>query len=344
MDATTMAEQTSWIIETRNLCKTYPVPKSYRELILHPFSRKEHAALENVSVRIAPKEIFGLLGPNGSGKTTLLKILSSLILPTSGYAAIHGLDIVRCEKEAKQFIGIVVNDERSFFWRLNGWNNLLFFATLNEIPKQTARQRIGEIASLLGLEDQLNRKFQEYSTGTRQKMAIARGLLTDPEILFMDEPTRSLDPEVASGLRRFVRDVLVNRFGKTVFLATNNMQEASEICDRVAVIHKGRVRQCGTIRELRHLFSYDRQYVVTAAAASDTLASLIRESAFAGTVKEIQPDESNAQFTRITLALDSHKQDIAAVVEWLIRSGIPVHSCIPDDLPLDELFVRSIHE
>lgn len=338
-----MAEQSNWIIETRDLCKIYPVPRSYREFLLHPFAGKEHTALENISIRVAKKEIFGLLGPNGSGKTTLLKILSSLILPTSGYAAIHGLNVVKYEKEVKQFTGIVVSDERSFFWRLTGRENLLFFAALNEIPKPVALRRISEITSLLGFENQLNRKFQEYSTGTRQKMAIARGLLTDPEILFMDEPTRSLDPEVAFSLRGFVRDALVNRLGKTVFLATNNLQEASELCDRVAILHTGGVKHCGTIQELRHLFSAGQRCVITVGGAPEEVRLPIKASGVAEKVIKIEPDESSAQFTRITLALDFRRQETAAFVAWLVRSGISVHSCIPEELALDELFVRSIH-
>jgi len=263
-----MTEYLSPVIETKNLGKKYPIPKGYRELLFHPFLKKEKPALENVSIQVQKGEIFGILGPNGSGKTTLLKILSTLILPSSGYALIHGMDVVKHEKEIKSIIGVVVSDERSFYWRLTGRENLSFFSTLNNIPGDEALQKIEEIAMQLGFADQLDHRFQEYSSGTRQKMAIARGLLTDPEILFMDEPTRSLDPEISRNLRTFIKEVLVRRYGKTIFLSTNNIQEAEDICDRVAIIHKGTIKQ----------------------------------------------------------------------------SGIPVQSCIHRNLPLDELFMRSLHE
>jgi len=138
-----MTEYLSPVIETKNLGKKYPIPKGYRELLFQPFLKKEKPALENVSIRVQQGEIFGILGPNGSGKTTLLKILSTLILPSSGYALIHGMDIVKHEKEIKSIIGVVVSDERSFYWRLTGRENLSFFRRPCFRPSSGAIQLYG---------------------------------------------------------------------------------------------------------------------------------------------------------------------------------------------------------
>ncbi|MFH2066059.1 MAG: ABC transporter ATP-binding protein [Pseudomonadota bacterium] len=338
-----MVKKISSIIETGNLGKKYPVPKGYRELLFHPFVKKEKTALENVSIRVQKGEIFGLLGPNGSGKTTLLKILSTLILPSSGHAAINGLDVVRHEKKIKAITGVVVSDERSFYWRLTGRENLSFFATLNNIPRAEAQRRIQEIASLLGFEDRIHHRFQEYSSGTRQKMAIARGLLTDPEILFMDEPTRSLDPAVSATLRNFIRDVLVRRSNKTIFLATNNMKEAEDICDRFAIIHNGIIRHSGTILEIRNLFQANRRFEIRVAGDMEEIQRKIGRSLFSENLIHVQNDHPFDQSVRITLEMESGKQDIASFIEWLVQSNIKVQSCIHRQIPLDELFMRSIH-
>jgi ABC-2 type transport system ATP-binding protein len=332
------------MIETENLGKQYPVPKGYRELLFQPFAKKEKTALENVSIRVQKGEIFGLLGPNGSGKTTLLKILSTLILPSSGHAAIHGLDVVRHEKKIKEFTGVVVSDERSFYWRLTGMENLSFFATLNNIPGAEARKRIQEIASLLGFEDRIHHRFQEYSSGTRQKMAIARGLLTNPAILFMDEPTRSLDPAVSATLRNFIKDVLVRRSNKTIFLATNNMKEAEDTCDRIAIIHNGIIKQNGTIPEIRNLFQVDQRFEITVAGDMEEIRKKVGRSVFSEHPIRVRYDRPFDQFVRITLEMESGKQDIASFIEWLVQSDIKVQSCIQRHIPLDEMFMRSIHE
>lgn len=339
-----MTEYLSPVIETKNLGKKYPIPRGYRELLFQPFLKKEKPALENVSIRVQQGEIFGILGPNGSGKTTLLKILSTLILPSSGYALIHGMDVVKHEKEIKSIIGVVVSDERSFYWRLTGRENLSFFSTLNNIPGDEALIKIEEIAMQLGFADQLDHRFQEYSSGTRQKMAIARGLLTDPEILFMDEPTRSLDPEISKNLRTFIKEVLVRLSGKTIFLSTNNMQEAEDICDRVAIIHKGTIKQCGTIQEIHNLFQEKQLFRIVVFGEIEDIRTKIRKSPFSENLREINQDDPSGKTVFIELETGSSLQSISSFIEWAVQSNIPVQSCVHRNLPLDELFVRSLHE
>jgi ABC-2 type transport system ATP-binding protein len=236
-------------IELHDLVKRFPRHRGYRELLRHPRRRAETEALRGITLSVERGEVFGLLGPNGAGKSTLIRILCTLVLPTEGSASVDGHDVVRDAAAVRRRMGYVVADERSFYWRLTGRQNLRFFATLNNMVGREAERRLEEVADLVGLLRDLDRPFLHYSTGTKQKMAIARGLLTDPSVLLLDEPTRSLDLPAAQAMREFVKAELVGR-GRTVLIATHNMDEAVELCGRVAVIDRGLLRACGTPTEL----------------------------------------------------------------------------------------------
>jgi len=207
-------------------------------------------ALRELDLTIRRGEILGLLGTNGAGKTTLLKILATLILPTVGRVTVDGHDVVREADCVRGMIGLASGDERSFYWRLTGRQNLEFFAAFQGLRPSAARDRIEDLREQIGLEA-LDRRFGGYSTGMKHRLAIARALLCHPQILLLDEPTRSLDPLVAGVLRHLIRGTLVARMGCTILLATHNLAEAEELCDRIAVLHEGRLIACGTVGELR---------------------------------------------------------------------------------------------
>jgi len=332
------------IIETRNLCKIFVHPRRYRDLLLHPFLKNETIALENINFSVNKGELFGLLGPNGSGKTTLIKILSTLILPTKGKAYICDHDVMLNEKQGERMIGLVVSDERSFYWRLTGKQNLLFFAALNNIPTSEAEKRIENLSVLVGLHDDIHKTFQNLSSGARQKMALARGLLTDPEILFLDEPTRNLDPIIASSLRVFIRKVLVGQFGKTVFMATNNLQEAEEMCDRIAIIQRGNVRKSGTLSEIRKAYPEKKKFVVQVSGDAGDVREAIRKSFFAEQAIGLQQEVCSENRVRLDIEMDHRHGSISGFIEWLVVSGFRVESCVKQEPSLNELFERSIRE
>ncbi|MEK7816918.1 MAG: ABC transporter ATP-binding protein, partial [Actinomycetota bacterium] len=150
--------------------------------------------MNNVNLTVNRGEIFGLLGPNGAGKTTLTKMLCTLILPTRGEATICGHDLIGQQGKIKSSIALISSEERSFYWRLSGRENLRFFAALYGLSRSRAEKRIPELLVQVDMEAAAERRFQEYSTGMKQRMALARGLLADPEVFFMDEPTKGLDP------------------------------------------------------------------------------------------------------------------------------------------------------
>ena len=219
-------------ISLENISKTF-TERSWQSLFQLKQVKKVKA-LQSVSLTIKPGEIFGLLGPNGAGKTTLIKILATLILPDSGKASIGGFDLVANPQDVRSLIGLVNANERSFYWRLTGRQNLDFFAALWNLDKIEKAERIGNVLDRVGLAHKADTPFMKFSTGQQQRLALARALLPDPKILLMDEPTRSLDPVVAAMLRKFARDELVGKQGKTILWCTHNLAEARDVCHRLA--------------------------------------------------------------------------------------------------------------
>lgn len=205
-------------------------------------------ALKGVNLDITRGESFGLLGINGAGKTTLIKILCGLILPTRGMAKISGLNIL--DNRTKKITGLASGEERSFYWRLTARQNLDFFSCLYGLSAASAKKRIDYLFDLLEIE-RPDRRFQEYSVGMKQRLLIARALLHDPQVLFMDEPTKSLDYFSANRLRKFIKEELLARQNKTVFFTTHNLEEIEQLSDRIAIIHKGQIKATGTMQQLR---------------------------------------------------------------------------------------------
>jgi len=240
-----------YAIEISNFTKEFIQTKSLPHLFLYPHKKtKITLAVNSVNLQVKRGELFGLLGPNGAGKTTLIKILCCLILPTRGTAKVAGYDILEEEEKVKASIGLVSGDERSFYGRLTGRQNLQFFASLYNLSRSYSKSRIEELTDFLEIKEP-DKRFQEYSTGIKQRLAIARSLLNNPEILFMDEPTKSLDPGTAQKLREFIKEKLARQEGKTIFFATHNLDEAEYFADRLAIMEKGKITSCGATEELK---------------------------------------------------------------------------------------------
>jgi ABC-2 type transport system ATP-binding protein len=236
------------VLQTTNLSKEFTKRKGFSSPRRF-YDKTSFTAVNDVNLTVERGEIFGLLGPNGAGKTTLTKMLCTLMLPSSGSGRINGFDIVRQQNRVKSSIALISSEERSFYWRLTGRNNLKFFSALYGLPRQYAEKRIDEVMDVVGITAAADRRFQEYSTGMKQRMALARGLLADPEIFFMDEPTKGLDPVATKHLHDFIRNELVPQ-GKTVILATHHLAEAEEVCDRVGIMSNGVMKACGNISDL----------------------------------------------------------------------------------------------
>jgi ABC-2 type transport system ATP-binding protein len=210
---------------------------------------KEIEAVRGVSFAIEPGELFGLLGPNGAGKTTTIKMLITLLIPTGGTARVLGLDVVKDAHEVRKRIGYVFGGERGVYERLSGYDNLRYFAELYGVPARLQKQRIEELLELVGLKGREHERAEGYSRGMKQRLHVARGLLHDPEVLFLDEPTIGLDPVGARELRATIASLTAA--GKTILLTTHYMFEADALCDRIAVISKGEIVAEGTPADLK---------------------------------------------------------------------------------------------
>jgi ABC-2 type transport system ATP-binding protein len=202
-------------------------------------SIKEVVAVEDISFEIGRGELFGLLGPNGAGKTTTVKMLTTLLIPTGGTASVAGFDVVKQDNEVRKRIGFIFGGERGLYWRLSGIDNLRYFASLYHVDPEDSRKRIPYLLELVGLKDRGNERVEGYSRGMKQRLHVARTLLHDPEILFLDEPTIGLDPVGAREFRQMIRDLQSQN--KTILLTTHYMFEADALCQRIAVINQGRI-------------------------------------------------------------------------------------------------------
>lgn len=240
-------------IAIKNLSKAYPGAFELRTFLGRAPRKQPVQALSDVSFDVHEGEIFGLIGPNGAGKTTLTKIVATLVQPTTGTVTVKGFDSVHESPELRRLIGLAAAEERSFYWRLTVEQNLMFFARLYSIPKREAHARIAALLDQLDLERSRRQRFGELSTGNKQRMAIARALLNKPPILLLDEPTRSLDPLAAVRMRSFIGSLAAGDPPVTILLTSHNLNEIEELCERIAIISHGRIRELDTPHRIRAL-------------------------------------------------------------------------------------------
>jgi ABC-2 type transport system ATP-binding protein len=230
-------------VDARGLVRTFRASRGGGEV----------RALDAVDVRIERGEIFGLLGPNGAGKTTLIKILTTLLYPTAGTARVAGFDVIRDANEVRKRIGLVSGGESSGYGILTVRECLWMFSQFYGVPGRVAGPRIDHLVRTAGLSEQAHTRINRLSTGQRQRMNFARGFVSDPEVVFLDEPTLGMDVNAARAMREYVLGWVRERPGRTVLLTTHYMFEAEELCDRIAIIDHGRVLACDSFAGLRRL-------------------------------------------------------------------------------------------
>lgn len=290
-------------------------------------------ALREISFTAREGETVGVLGPNGAGKTTLLKIIATMLHPTSGRVLIDGRETTSDPVGARQRMGLVTSDERSFYWRLTGRQNLQFFATLLGMPRDEA-SRIDRLLETLGLEGAADRPFHDYSSGMKQRMAIARGLLADPRIVLYDEPTRALDPLSARTIRGWIKDRPRQTPETTHLIATNQLDEAEELCDRVIIIDQGSIIASGSIEEIRSRF---QDHLVHQIVCRD-LRHLERFQRDPGIgILDVDFETSGAVTTlRLQTAKDSAA--LSYVLARIVSQGATVVSCNTRMAPFDQVY------
>lgn len=214
-------------------------PKKKRWQLWRKEPKAQFTAVDGVDLQIQRGEIFGLLGPNGAGKSTTIRMLCTLLEPTSGTARVHGFDVVKQANDVRRSLGTLLAGERSIYWKLSGRENLEYFAALYHIPQTIAKKRVEELIERMELKDRANELVEKYSTGMRQRVAIAKALLARPPILLLDEPTLGLDPQAARRLRELIAEL--KQEGHTILLTTHYMEEADLLSDRIGIIDTGKV-------------------------------------------------------------------------------------------------------
>ena len=293
-------------------------------------------ALRDVSLRVEAGEIFGLVGRNGQGKTTLIKTTCGLIEPSAGSVRVFGHDSVRDLREVKRRIGLVSADERSFYFRLTGRENLTFFGRLQGLSDRQISARIDALSAQFELTPLLERPFQDYSTGNKQRLAIVRALLADPPLLLLDEPTRSLDPISAEGLRRVLAHWASAGRGKTVLITTHNLAEIEALCGRVAILSRGRVIECDTLAGLRA--KYAQAEVVrlrVRGLPGAALAPSLREAL--GTI-EVSPDGDGQLLLRLERQADDDR--LERLLALVRAQGLAVVGCDTEHFGLMQVLER----
>lgn len=238
------------------------------------WSRKRSllVAVEEISFGVSPATIFGMLGPNGAGKTTTIKMLSTLLIPTSGSAQVAGYDVVRDERVVRRQLGVVLGGDRGLYGKLTARDNLTYFGNLYGMTKESITRRSGELLELVNLRDRADERVEGYSRGMKQRLHLAKALLHDPPILILDEPTIGLDPAAAVDMRAAIAALVPQH---TVLLTTHDMHEADQLCREIAIVDQGRIVAQGSPRQLKAHVASERRVVVTTRATLDAHTSIV---------------------------------------------------------------------
>jgi ABC-2 type transport system ATP-binding protein len=234
--------------------------------------KKITCAVDKADLAVRKGELFGLLGPNGAGKTTLVRCIATLLIPDAGSISLFGHDVFRDSLWCRQRIGLLTSGERTLYWKLSARANLNFFAALYGLSGKARDKRIDYLIELLGLKEVENERLERYSSGMKQKVSVARAILHDPDLILLDEPSLGLDPQFARFIRQFIKEELNQRLGKTILITTHYMDEADELCNRIAFISKGKIVDCKTPAEYKRDIPHTEVLVVRLQGQPDPAA------------------------------------------------------------------------
>jgi len=327
-------------LEVIGLTKTFPVALGFVPWLRNRGRVQRRTALEGISFGVRRGELFGLLGPNGAGKSTILRIVAGLVVADRGSVRVGGADVRSGAPDVRRRVGLCCTDDRSFYYRLSARRNLEYFGAMVGLYGANLRERIDEVVRLVDLSEDLDRRFDEFSSGMKQRLGIARGLLRDPELLIFDEPTRAVDPAHAAGIRAFLRDELVARRGKTVLLATNTLEEAWELCGRIAVLRRGRVVAVAPPSELDARAIGPVRYEITVDRTDDEL--LARTRAVTGLLGlEVR---NAAEGVLLHVLLNADPRALTELLRAVSANGVCVSAIRPQERRPAEIFADLISE
>jgi ABC-2 type transport system ATP-binding protein len=293
-------------------------------------------ALSGVTFSVKRGELFGLIGPNGAGKTTTIKILSTLLTPTSGQAFVLGYDVSKQIYEIRKRIGIVFGGERGLYNRVTAVENMKYFSDLYGVDPHVSRKRVPELIKLVGLEGRENDKVEKYSRGMKQRLHIAKSLVNDPELIFLDEPTIGLDPAGARDIREMIRQM--ESWGKTILLTTHYMFEADELCRRIAVISKGKIVALDSPSGLKNLVKDISVVELQTYGATQSFVDKLKS--IHGVIRVIADLESERQFIKIQTPVAT---DVLTEVTRL-SEGVKIIDKSIKEPTLEDAYLRLVEE
>jgi ABC-2 type transport system ATP-binding protein len=329
-------------IETHNLTKTFKSKIRNPETQSSIFNRKELEtvkAVDHLNLKIQKGELFGLLGPNGAGKTTLVKILCTLLPPDEGNACVNGFDVVRQQMGVKRSIGALFSvGERGVFWRLNGYRNLEFFSAIYNVPRRKRHERIMEVLDLVGLKDKAFEHYQKYSGGMKRKLALARALLPDPPILLLDEPTTGLDVGSSRSLREFIKNNLSRKAGKTVLYTTHYVEEASQICDRICILNRGKLVACDTPDAIKGITKKGEVVDIRVKAITDAQIEAIKT--LDGVVEMVSEVEDSVLGQRRLRLHLKNIDSLPTVLDFFFKEKIRLIDLKREEPTLEDAFIK----
>jgi ABC-2 type transport system ATP-binding protein len=322
-------------IRTESLGRTYRRPRK-RWGNPDPSQPAEFVALDGVDLEVRPGELFGLLGPNGAGKTTLIKILTTLLAPTSGRAWVDGKDVVAEAQAVRPVINMVSGGESSGYGILTVRENLWLFSRIYGVPNAEVKARIERMLGVVGMTDKGNSRVTHLSTGQRQKMNFCRGFITDPKILFLDEPTLGLDVTSARTIRGFLKQWMAERPDRTLLLTTHYMAEADELCDRLAIIDRGKVLACDTPANLKRRVQEYPIFTLSLAPGSDGLAAV---SAVPGVHQATRTETPDSVELKVALRQEAA---IGGVVQAVAGAGGRLLTLQKQEPTLEDVFIELV--
>jgi len=332
------------VIETQNLTKIFEKKAKtegggLRRLYKRIRPKKEQiVAVDHINFYINEGELFGLLGPNGAGKTTTIKLLCTLLIPDEGTAIVNGFDVVKRPEEVQKCIGVVTGGERGLYWRLTGRENLWFFSQLYNVPEKVAKERIDKLLKLVELEERADEQVEKYSRGMKQRLHVVRGLVNDPPILLLDEPTLGLDPASARVIRDFIKEELQAKQKKTILHTTHYMEEADQLCDRIAIIDYGKIIALDTPENLKKMIQ--KTDIVEIKVSNLRQEDEEKIGAIEGVKKSVVAF-TDATVGEATIKIHAEKAEeiIPLTTEFLIKSGARILMLEQTKPTLEDVFI-----
>ncbi len=327
---------TNYAIEVNNLRKEFEVKKKNGPFWKRKNKEKEiFLAVDNIDFNVKKGEIFGFLGPNGAGKTTTIKMISTLLRPTSGSVVVNGSDVMKNPINALTSIGTVLAGERSTYWKLTGRENLEYFAAMNGITGKDAKKRADYLLKRFDLDKRGDETVEKYSTGMKQRVALAKALIAEPKILILDEPTSGLDPQSARNLREIILEI--KEEGRTIFLTTHYMEEADELSDRIGIIDHGKIIALDTPENLKRNLNKTNVVILELNNWNDTILNKVKNIPFVENINSKFNEDT--QSWEVKIHIDNGTDTISTLISNISSANINITHFRVEEPTLEDVFI-----